>query len=60
MSIQFEMWYSDNQFEVDGIVNKILKSLESNVLIPKSLPYELTFDYETLRKDLVTYIYMNS
>jgi hypothetical protein len=60
MNIEFDMWYHDNKFEVDNIVTKILKSLEYNVLIPKSLPYDLTFDYETLRSELIEYLYINS
>ena len=60
MNIEFEMWYQWNKSNVDSIVDKVIESVTENVFLPKHLPYDFTVDFESLRRDMVQYIYYNS
>jgi hypothetical protein len=60
MDIEFEMWYHDNKCNVDHIVDKIIDSVMKNVFVPKHLPYDFTIDHESLRDNLIQYVYDNS
>lgn len=53
-------WYINNRSDVDSLIDIIIDKLKKHTSFPNEIPYDYTFNWESLRNDLVRYFYYSN
>lgn len=53
-------WYRNNRLDVDSLIDIVIERLKRNTSFPSEIPYDYTFNWECLRKDLIRYLYYSN
>ena len=53
-------WYMHNKKDVDRLIDIVIDKLKKNTSFPNKIPYDYTFDWDSLIKDLIKYFYYSN
>ena len=53
-------WYGNNRTNVDSLINVVIDRLKEHTSFPIEIPYDYSFDWECLRRDLIRYLYYSN
>ncbi len=53
-------WYNYNRTNVDSLIDIVIERLKRTTSFPKEIPYDYSFDWESLRRDMIRYLYYSN
>jgi len=53
-------WYENNRTDVDALVDLLIRRLKNNTSFPTKIPYDYTFDWDSLISDMIRYLYYSN
>ena len=55
-----DYWYENNRIIVDRLIEDVIDRLKRKTSFPNEIPYDYSFDWEYLRRDLIRYLYYSN
>ena len=53
-------WYENNRTDIDKLIDIVIEKLKRRTSFPTEIPYDYSFDWECLRRDLIRYLYYSN